>query len=166
MHLMPGVAIQPNLELKARPKQILGSLPLVITLPVPSDSTTSNDLETTKKKNPPPAEFRQIWRQKLSKKSKIWSIKKLSNIFLLLLLVWTAVFLLKGRAIRLGPEPYPGGWSHSVFWPRGLYGSWWHWCADCWLSMRDFVAAALASPNQFFIYYNFISFFFIYYINV
>ncbi len=33
MHLLPGVAIQPNLELKTRPKQLLGSLPLVITLP-------------------------------------------------------------------------------------------------------------------------------------
>jgi hypothetical protein len=34
MHLLPGVAIQPNLELKTRPKQLLGSLVLVITLPV------------------------------------------------------------------------------------------------------------------------------------
>ncbi len=33
MHLLPGVAIQPNLELKTRPKQLLGSLPLVIALP-------------------------------------------------------------------------------------------------------------------------------------
>jgi hypothetical protein len=33
MHLLPGVAIQPNLELKTRPKQLLGSLPLVIMLP-------------------------------------------------------------------------------------------------------------------------------------
>jgi hypothetical protein len=33
MHLRPGVAKQPNLELKTRPKQLLGSLPLVITLP-------------------------------------------------------------------------------------------------------------------------------------
>ncbi len=32
-HLLPGVAIQPNLELKTRPKQLLGSLPLVISLP-------------------------------------------------------------------------------------------------------------------------------------
>ncbi len=34
MHLRPGVAKQPNLELKTRPKQHLGSLPLVIALPV------------------------------------------------------------------------------------------------------------------------------------
>ncbi len=33
MHLLPGVAIQPNLELKTWHKQLLGSLPLVITLP-------------------------------------------------------------------------------------------------------------------------------------
>jgi hypothetical protein len=33
MHLLPGVAIQPNLDLKAQPKQLLGSLPLVIALP-------------------------------------------------------------------------------------------------------------------------------------
>jgi hypothetical protein len=33
MHILPGVAIQPNIELKTRPKQLLGSLPLVITLP-------------------------------------------------------------------------------------------------------------------------------------
>jgi len=33
MHLLPGVAIQPNLELKTWPKQLLGSLPLVIALP-------------------------------------------------------------------------------------------------------------------------------------
>jgi hypothetical protein len=33
MHLLTGVAIQPNLELKTRPKQLLGSLPLVIALP-------------------------------------------------------------------------------------------------------------------------------------
>ncbi len=32
MHLLPCVAIQPNLELKTRPKQLLGSLPLVIAL--------------------------------------------------------------------------------------------------------------------------------------
>jgi len=36
MHLLPGVAIQPNLELKTRPKQLLGSLPLVIVLPAQS----------------------------------------------------------------------------------------------------------------------------------
>jgi hypothetical protein len=33
MHLLPSVAKQPNLELKTRPKQLLGSLPLVIALP-------------------------------------------------------------------------------------------------------------------------------------
>jgi hypothetical protein len=33
MHLRPSVAKQPNLELKTRPKQLLGSLPLVIVLP-------------------------------------------------------------------------------------------------------------------------------------
>ena len=33
MHLIPGVAIQPSLELKTRPKLLLGSLPLVIALP-------------------------------------------------------------------------------------------------------------------------------------
>jgi hypothetical protein len=33
MHLLPSAAIQPNLDLKTRPKQLLGSLPLVITLP-------------------------------------------------------------------------------------------------------------------------------------
>jgi len=33
MHLRPGVAKQPNLELKTRPKQLLGYLPLVIALP-------------------------------------------------------------------------------------------------------------------------------------
>ncbi len=33
MHLLPGVAIQPNLELKTRPKPVLGSLLLAFTLP-------------------------------------------------------------------------------------------------------------------------------------
>jgi hypothetical protein len=33
MHLLPGVAIQPNFELKTRPKQLLGSLPLLVALP-------------------------------------------------------------------------------------------------------------------------------------
>ncbi len=33
MHLLPSVAIQPNLELRTRPKQLLGSLLLVIVLP-------------------------------------------------------------------------------------------------------------------------------------
>jgi len=40
MHLLPGVAIQPNLELKNLPKQLLGSLPLVIALPVPTFTLT------------------------------------------------------------------------------------------------------------------------------
>jgi len=34
MHLLPSVAIRPNLESKTWPKQLLGSLPLVIALPV------------------------------------------------------------------------------------------------------------------------------------
>ncbi len=34
MHLLPSVAIRPNLELKTRSEQLLGSLPLVIALPV------------------------------------------------------------------------------------------------------------------------------------
>ncbi len=33
MHLLPNVAKQPNLDLKTRPKQLLGSLSLVIVLP-------------------------------------------------------------------------------------------------------------------------------------
>ncbi len=33
LHLLPSVTIQPNLELKTRPNQLLGSLPLVIALP-------------------------------------------------------------------------------------------------------------------------------------
>jgi hypothetical protein len=33
MHLLPSAAKQPNLELKTRPKQLLGSLLLVIALP-------------------------------------------------------------------------------------------------------------------------------------
>ncbi len=37
MHLLPGVAKQPNLELKTRPKQLLGSLQLVIALPGSSE---------------------------------------------------------------------------------------------------------------------------------
>jgi hypothetical protein len=35
MHLLPGVEIQPNLELKTRPKPVLGSLPLAFALPGP-----------------------------------------------------------------------------------------------------------------------------------
>jgi hypothetical protein len=33
MRLLPSVTIQPNLELKTQPKQLLGSLTLVIALP-------------------------------------------------------------------------------------------------------------------------------------
>jgi hypothetical protein len=33
MYLLTGVAIQPNLELKTRPKPVLGSLPLAFALP-------------------------------------------------------------------------------------------------------------------------------------
>jgi hypothetical protein len=33
---LPGVAKQPNLELKTRPKPVLGSLPLAFALPVPA----------------------------------------------------------------------------------------------------------------------------------
>ncbi len=41
MHLLPSVAaLQPNLELKTRPKQLLGSLPLVIALPGLSEAET------------------------------------------------------------------------------------------------------------------------------
>ncbi len=43
MHLQSGVAKQPNLELKTRPKQLLGSLPLVIALPCEID-TRSEDM--------------------------------------------------------------------------------------------------------------------------
>jgi hypothetical protein len=42
MHLLPGVAIQPNLELKTRPKQLLISLPLVIVLPGLTDAVPKN----------------------------------------------------------------------------------------------------------------------------
>jgi len=48
MHLLPGIAIQPNLELKTWPKQLLGSLPLVIALPALAYFTTP--LVTTKKR--------------------------------------------------------------------------------------------------------------------
>jgi hypothetical protein len=33
MHLLPSMSLLPNLELKTRPKQLLGSLLLVIALP-------------------------------------------------------------------------------------------------------------------------------------
>ncbi len=39
LHLLPNVAIRPNLELKTRPKQLLGSLPLVISLPALGNAT-------------------------------------------------------------------------------------------------------------------------------
>ncbi len=38
MHLLSGVAIQPNLELKTQPKPVLGSLPLAFALPSSSFS--------------------------------------------------------------------------------------------------------------------------------
>jgi hypothetical protein len=37
MNLLPGVAIQPNLELKTRPNPVLGSLPLAFALPDSSE---------------------------------------------------------------------------------------------------------------------------------
>jgi hypothetical protein len=43
MHLLPSVAIQPNLELKTRPKQLLGSVPLVIVLPDGTGRDTGQD---------------------------------------------------------------------------------------------------------------------------
>jgi hypothetical protein len=42
MHLRPGVAKQPNLELKTWPKQLLGSLPLVFALPGLSQTNLSS----------------------------------------------------------------------------------------------------------------------------
>ncbi len=36
MPLLPGAAIQPNLELKTQPKPVLGSLPLAFALPAPA----------------------------------------------------------------------------------------------------------------------------------
>ena len=45
MHLLPSAAKQPNLELKTQPKQLLGSLPLVIALPGPTLlNLESNDI--------------------------------------------------------------------------------------------------------------------------
>jgi hypothetical protein len=41
MHLLPSVAIQPNLELKTQPKQLLGSLLLVIALPAEGNGVAS-----------------------------------------------------------------------------------------------------------------------------
>ncbi len=43
MHLQPGVAKQPNLELKTRPKQLLGSLLLVIALPGGAELALDSD---------------------------------------------------------------------------------------------------------------------------
>jgi hypothetical protein len=47
MHLLPSVAIQPNLELKTRLKQLLDSLPLVIALPRsrPTPSALPNNVK-------------------------------------------------------------------------------------------------------------------------
>jgi hypothetical protein len=45
MHLPPSVAKQPNLELKTRPKQLLGSLPLVIALPGEGDRDREREKE-------------------------------------------------------------------------------------------------------------------------
>ncbi len=39
MHLLSSLAIRPNLDLKTQPKQLLGSLPLYITLPEQSEKT-------------------------------------------------------------------------------------------------------------------------------
>jgi hypothetical protein len=44
MHLLPSVAMQPNLKLKTRPKQLLGSLPLVIVLSAENDQHIFNIL--------------------------------------------------------------------------------------------------------------------------
>ncbi len=44
MHLLPGVAIQPNLELKTRPKRVLGSFPLAFALPEVSDNDERTSL--------------------------------------------------------------------------------------------------------------------------
>jgi hypothetical protein len=41
MQLMPSVAIRRNLELKTQPKQLLGSLPLVIVLPTGGEDGSS-----------------------------------------------------------------------------------------------------------------------------
>ncbi len=52
MQLLPGVAIQPNLELKTQPKQLLVSLPLVIALPgmvLADSSTIMRTIETSKR---------------------------------------------------------------------------------------------------------------------
>ena len=43
MHLLPRVAVQPNLELRSRPKQLLGSLLLVIALPASSKTQLNYD---------------------------------------------------------------------------------------------------------------------------
>jgi hypothetical protein len=44
IHLLLGVAIQPNLELKTQPKLVLGSLPLAFTLPAVTSSDPSIDI--------------------------------------------------------------------------------------------------------------------------
>ncbi len=48
MHLLSTIAIQPNLELKTRPKQLLGSLPLVIALPELANFTCADFSEKQK----------------------------------------------------------------------------------------------------------------------
>ncbi len=54
MHLLPGVAIQPNLELKTRPKPVLGSLPLAFALPERAHRVERHALPANKRlcKNP------------------------------------------------------------------------------------------------------------------
>ncbi len=44
MHLLPSVAMQPNLKLKTRPKQLLGSLLFVIALSAENDQHIFNIL--------------------------------------------------------------------------------------------------------------------------
>jgi hypothetical protein len=44
MHLLPSIAIWPNLQLKTQPKQLLGSLPLDIVLPVLTEGEGSVQL--------------------------------------------------------------------------------------------------------------------------
>jgi hypothetical protein len=41
MHFLPGVAKQPNLELKTRPKPVLGSLLLAFALPAQANACTT-----------------------------------------------------------------------------------------------------------------------------
>jgi hypothetical protein len=48
MHLLPSVAIQPNLELKIQPKQLLGYLLLVIVLPALANRNNPNCVASPK----------------------------------------------------------------------------------------------------------------------